>query len=385
LSYSWTFLSVPPGSSVTDDSLSDSTAPDPNFTPDAIGNYVLQLTVADGLGGSDSDDVVITAVLPPPNAPNSLTAAAVSPTQIDLNWQDNSDNEDGFKIERKIEGGNYSQIAAVGANTTSYSDTGLTPEFTYFYRVRAFNAGGDSDYSNEASATTPPGQTSAAFRVDLKGRVYSNRAFYCGLSSNCFNVGVAADIAERIFVSEPVEPGDVVEVDPDNPKHYRKARNPYSTLVAGVIVATSGFILANLPEELSLIELFQNVQPAKLLLSLTALPRKLPAPRWSVAALAEVREREVEQGEIRVSIRQLLKWQQPSIPGRPLLALMGRVKVKATTENGPIEPGDLLVSASTPGYVMRCPDSQQCEGTIVGKALEPLDKGAGLILMLLVR
>jgi hypothetical protein len=64
---------------------------------------------------------------------------------------------------------------------------------------------------------------------------------------------------------------------------------------------------------------------------------------------------------------------------------MGRVKVKATTENGPIQPGDLLVSASTPGYVMRCSDPKECEGAIIGKALEPLEQGAGLILMLVMR
>ena len=63
-------------------------------------------------------------------------------------------NETGFKIERKTgAGGTYSQIATVRPVVT-YNDTGLATNTTYFYRVRATNAIGDSAYSNEASATT---------------------------------------------------------------------------------------------------------------------------------------------------------------------------------------------------------------------------------------
>jgi hypothetical protein len=46
----------------------------------------------------------------PPNAPTNLTLTVVSSSQINLSWSDNSDNETGFKIERKIEGGSYSEI-----------------------------------------------------------------------------------------------------------------------------------------------------------------------------------------------------------------------------------------------------------------------------------
>ena len=87
--------------------------------------------------------------------PSNLAAVATS-AGIDLSWQDNSDNETGFKIERKTgAGGNYQQIATVGANVIKYSDTGLSGDTTYYYRVRAYSDSGDSSYSNEASATTP--------------------------------------------------------------------------------------------------------------------------------------------------------------------------------------------------------------------------------------
>ncbi|MBW1717661.1 MAG: fibronectin type III domain-containing protein [Deltaproteobacteria bacterium] len=88
-----------------------------------------------------------------PAAPSGLSASAASSSQITLLWTDNSSGESGFKIERKT--GSYSQIATVSANTTSYSSTGLSEATIYYYRVRAYNSAGNSNYSNEVNATTP--------------------------------------------------------------------------------------------------------------------------------------------------------------------------------------------------------------------------------------
>ncbi|MFW6140559.1 MAG: fibronectin type III domain-containing protein [Acidobacteriota bacterium] len=88
----------------------------------------------------------------PPAAPSDLGATAIACDQIDLTWSDNSDNESGFEIERTTDG----QTFTVSANTTSYTDNiNLNENTTYSYRVRAYNDAGYSDYSNEASATTP--------------------------------------------------------------------------------------------------------------------------------------------------------------------------------------------------------------------------------------
>ncbi len=92
-----------------------------------------------------------------PSVPSNLIATAQSATQIDLNWTDNSNNETGFKLERKVGvSGAWSQIATVGTNQTTYSNTGLTAGTSYYYRVRAYNSYGDSDYSSETIVPASP-------------------------------------------------------------------------------------------------------------------------------------------------------------------------------------------------------------------------------------
>jgi hypothetical protein len=106
-----------------------------------------------------------TTTPPPPSSsvparPTNATASAVSASQINLTWSDNSSDETGFKIERMTgTSGAWSQIAATSANARSYSDTGLLAATLYQYRVRAYNGGGDSSYSNDTSAYTLTGST----------------------------------------------------------------------------------------------------------------------------------------------------------------------------------------------------------------------------------
>jgi len=90
-----------------------------------------------------------------PAAPTGLTAIAASPTQINLTWNDVT-NDSGYRMERSpAPGGPWVEIASLPQNTTSYPSTGLNPQTTYFYRVRAVNTGGFSPYSELAGATTP--------------------------------------------------------------------------------------------------------------------------------------------------------------------------------------------------------------------------------------
>ena len=164
--------------------------------------------------------------------------------------------------------------------------------------------------------------SSDAFSVSSDGSAWSKRAYFS--ASGGFNTGRGADLAERIDTTEPLEASDLVEIDPQAPGRYRKTRGPDSGLAIGVVASVPAIRLSNRPPG-------------------------------------------AEEDR------------------RPLLALMGRVPVKATTENGPIRIGDLLVSSSTSGSVMRCALPDDCDGKLVGKALEALQGGDGVIEMLLMR
>ena len=98
-------------------------------------------------------DIILPLV---PTAPSSLAAAAIIDTQVNLTWHDNSNNESGFEIQRKEQGGTFSTITTVAGNTSSYQDHSVYGETTYYYQVRSYNVGGSSAYSNVASDTTPP-------------------------------------------------------------------------------------------------------------------------------------------------------------------------------------------------------------------------------------
>jgi hypothetical protein len=151
-------------------------------------------------------------------------------------------------------------------------------------------------------------------RINNAGRGFFNGGTQVG----------GADVAEFVPTSgdEP-QPGDVVEIDPERPEHFRLSTEANSTRVAGVISTDPGVTL--------------NAR---------------------TGAVQDVRG--------------------------PALALVGRVPVKVTAEGGPIAIGDLLVASPTPGHAMRAP-ANPAAGTVVGKALEALDgRGRDVIEMLVM-
>ena len=93
-----------------------------------------------------------------PNTPTSLTALDISPTSIELNWikpaTNNGPPVNGYKILVKVGSGSYTTLVENTESTnTKYTDTDLTTNIAYTYKISAINSVGESVFSNEASAT----------------------------------------------------------------------------------------------------------------------------------------------------------------------------------------------------------------------------------------
>src|ERR1700693_330612 len=166
-SWSWDFGD---GSALL--SCNNSNARNPMHTYAVAGTYTVMLRIillgqgSDPRSGSIGLSDQVTKSVPvsqpgvPPVAPSSLVAIASSSITTSLRWLDNSNNETGFKIERKTGiSGTYAEIARPGPDRSFFNDSGLAPTTPYCYRVSATDADGDSGYSNESCATTlpPPG------------------------------------------------------------------------------------------------------------------------------------------------------------------------------------------------------------------------------------
>ena len=131
-----------------------------------------------------------------------------------------------------------------------------------------------------------------------------------------------ADLAEKFPASEKLEPGTVVAIDRENAGKLCMSRGSYNRCVAGVVSGANNFsvgaVLGNLPGH----------------------------------------------------------------EDAPAIALSGRVYVRCDATSGPIEPGDLLTTSDTPGHAMKASDSDRAHGAVIGKAMERLDSGKGLVLVL---
>lgn len=178
--------------------------------PTIQGNLYLRLRDSDrSIGAQALDTVYIDQLFirseagtgDPPVPPSYLSAWADSPSQVQLSWIDESDNEYGFFVERSSYGSDWVQIDALEKDTNTYTDANLYPNTTYYHRVRAFNASGTSDYSNVASATTLEGlnltavgyKVKAEYRVDLTWSGGSASAYDLYRDSFRFAEGIAGD------------------------------------------------------------------------------------------------------------------------------------------------------------------------------------------------
>jgi len=126
--------------------------------PTDLANYTIQLTDwspgEDGkIRGLDKDGLLGGGGVP--DAPSAFSVSYLSDTSLSLSWSDNSDDETGFELDRSPNGSTgWSQIATPAANATSATDTSLTVDTTYYYRLRAVNGSGESTYATANGTTT---------------------------------------------------------------------------------------------------------------------------------------------------------------------------------------------------------------------------------------
>ncbi|MBC8012089.1 MAG: fibronectin type III domain-containing protein, partial [Burkholderiales bacterium] len=154
------------------------------YTTTTSGGQFLGLQTRDGANILTIDEfrlgttyAAVTPYSSLPSAPVALAASVASASQLNLTWIDTAANETGFKIERSANGTTgWTQIAAPAANATSYSDSGLSAATTYYYRVLATNAAGDSAASASASATTLQLAQSISFAA-LPDKLVTDAAF----------------------------------------------------------------------------------------------------------------------------------------------------------------------------------------------------------------
>jgi PKD repeat protein len=133
-----------------------STAPNPSYTYGSNGTYTATLTVTDNTGLTGTTSVTVT-VQSAPAAPANLVAnptcnADPNFAAISISWQDNSSNESHFRVEVSTDGAGWTFLA--NAATSPFTHASLPFATTRFYRVRAENAIGASDWSNSASTVT---------------------------------------------------------------------------------------------------------------------------------------------------------------------------------------------------------------------------------------
>jgi hypothetical protein len=179
---------------------------------------------------------------------------------------------------------------------------------------------------NQIIGTTDPGASLEVngSGIKLTANSGASMTFQDGTVQGTAWSGVLSggDYAESVNVAggrDEYEPGDVLVIDPTSEGNFLKSSAPYSTAVTGIYSTRPGVV-----------------------------------GRRQHTARAHMNE---------------------EVP----MAMTGIVPTKVSAENGPIKPGDLLVTSSKPGYAMKGTDRTQMLGAVIGKAIGHLDSGVGVI------
>ncbi|MBV8780679.1 MAG: NPCBM/NEW2 domain-containing protein, partial [Phycisphaerae bacterium] len=131
------------------------------------GTHTFRLYIDSGSPNINWFQFINTATSVPPSVVTSLAATAASASQINLTWGNTSTTQSGVKVQRSLDGTNWTTLATVGASTNDYIDSGLTAGTSYSYRVIATGLGGDAAASNVATIATLPASSVPTYLSDL--------------------------------------------------------------------------------------------------------------------------------------------------------------------------------------------------------------------------
>ncbi|GHV80194.1 hypothetical protein AGMMS49944_19850 [Spirochaetia bacterium] len=148
---------------------------DTGLTANTTYYYTVSANNSVGESAQSSFVSATTNVAPPPT-PTGVYASAVSSSSsgITVSWGAVT-TAAGYRIYRSTESGSYTQVGTVSHPTTSYTDTGLSSNTTYYYKVSAYNSGGESTQSSYKSAAT---LTDAPTGVYTVGNLYRSMLVY---------------------------------------------------------------------------------------------------------------------------------------------------------------------------------------------------------------
>jgi hypothetical protein len=227
---------------------------------------------------------------------------------------------------------NVSSVGGTGLSGVSYGTSGFS------VGVEGLTVGTTGGGAAVFGIASSPNSLGALFINEAGGTILQGAAGPGGTATTVFRVNSAgrvyadggfqpsgADFAESMAATgdrSKYAAGDLLVIDPGASRRVALAQQPYSTLVAGIYSTKPGMLGTT---------------------------------------------RKIDESA-----------QANEIP----LAVVGIVPCKVTAENGPIQVGDLLVTSSTPGHAMKGTDRSRMLGAVVGKALEPLSKGTGVVQVL---
>ena len=203
----WSPLGTPVGANVT--SFGDNSV--------ALGEaYNYRVIVFDNSGdGARSNEVEVH--MQPPNDPTGLEVDPYNSNTLTVSWNDNSEGESGFEIDRSTDGNNWSNVGNTGPDENVFIDTGLESDSTFIYRVRAISALGSSDSTAPGSDTTYQATTGKPINISTRGTIGSGDDFIM-IAGFIITGNENKDIYIRgVAPSLPIDPdkGTVLLQDPE--------------------------------------------------------------------------------------------------------------------------------------------------------------------------